>query len=142
MCLTLGDPMDYNLPGSSLQGILEARMLEWVGLPFSSPGDLHNPGIEPGSPVLQADSLLSEPQRRPQFSHNYTSFSSLPPLLLPHPSMSSQSIRLGSLRYMATSHQLPVLLMVVYIFPGYFNFTLYNRLWVHLLELTQIHSFL
>ena len=34
MCLTLGDPMDYNLPGSSLQGILEARMLEWVGLPL------------------------------------------------------------------------------------------------------------
>ena len=40
-------------------------MLEWVGLPFSSPGDLHNPGIEPGSPVLQADSLLSEPPGKP-----------------------------------------------------------------------------
>ena len=40
-------------------------MLEWVGLPFSSPGDLHNPGIEPGSPVLQADSILSEPPRKP-----------------------------------------------------------------------------
>ena len=30
----------------------------WSGLPFSSPGDLLNPGIEPGSPALQADSLL------------------------------------------------------------------------------------
>ena len=30
-------------------------------LPFPSPGDLPNPGIEPGSPTLQADSLLSEP---------------------------------------------------------------------------------
>ena len=33
----------------------------WSGLPFSSPGDLPNPGIEPGSPALQADSLLTEP---------------------------------------------------------------------------------
>ena len=34
------------------------RILEWV--PFPSPGDLPNPGIEPGSPALQADSLLTE----------------------------------------------------------------------------------
>ena len=33
----------------------------WSGLPFPSPGDLPNPGIEPGSPALQADALLSEP---------------------------------------------------------------------------------
>ena len=33
----------------------------WSGLPFSSPGDLPDPGIEPGSPALQADSLPSEP---------------------------------------------------------------------------------
>ena len=33
----------------------------WSGLPFPSPGDLPNPGIEPGSPTLQADSLSSEP---------------------------------------------------------------------------------
>ena len=33
----------------------------WSGLPFSSPGDLPNPGIEPGSPALQADALPSEP---------------------------------------------------------------------------------
>ena len=32
----------------------------WSGLPFSSPGDLHNPGIKPGSPALQADSLPTE----------------------------------------------------------------------------------
>ena len=60
LCLTLGDPMNYNLPGSSVHGILQARILEWVRLPFSSPGDLYNPGTEPGSPVLQADSLLPE----------------------------------------------------------------------------------
>ena len=36
----------------------------WSGLPFPSPEDLPNPGIEPGSPALQADSLVSEPQGR------------------------------------------------------------------------------
>ena len=34
----------------------------WSGLPFSSPGDLPNPGIEPRPPELQADSLLTELQ--------------------------------------------------------------------------------
>ena len=49
--LTLSDPMDCSLPDSSVHGIYQARVLEWV--PFPSPGDLPNPGIEPGSPVLQ-----------------------------------------------------------------------------------------
>ena len=34
-CLTLWDPMDYSLPGSSLHGILQARVLEWVAISFS-----------------------------------------------------------------------------------------------------------
>ena len=38
----------------------------WSGLLFPSPGDLPNPGIEPGSPTLQADSLPSEPPRKPK----------------------------------------------------------------------------
>ena len=33
----------------------------WSGLPFPSPGDLPDPGIEPGSPTLEADALTSEP---------------------------------------------------------------------------------
>ena len=33
--LTLCDPMDYSLPGSSIHGILQARILEWVALPSS-----------------------------------------------------------------------------------------------------------
>ena len=37
----------------------------WSGLPFPSPGDLPNTGIEPGSPALQADALLSEPPGKP-----------------------------------------------------------------------------
>ena len=38
----------------------------WSGLPFPSPGDLPDPGIEPGSPALQADVLPSEPPGKPQ----------------------------------------------------------------------------
>ena len=52
--------MDYSLPGSSVRGILQAKY--WSGLPFPPPGDLPNPGIEPTSPALPADSLLSGPQ--------------------------------------------------------------------------------
>ena len=35
LCLTLCDPMDYRLPGSSVHGILQARILEWVAITFS-----------------------------------------------------------------------------------------------------------
>ena len=42
----------------------------WSGLPFPSPGDLPDPGIEPGSPALQADALPSEPPGKPQYAHN------------------------------------------------------------------------
>ena len=62
-CPTLYNPMNYGPPGSSVHGILQARILE--GLPFLSPGDLPDPGIEPRSPVLQADALPSETPRNP-----------------------------------------------------------------------------
>ena len=47
-CLTLCNPMDCSQPGSSVLGISQARILEWVAVPFSipSPGDLPDPGIE------------------------------------------------------------------------------------------------
>ena len=38
----------------------------WSGLPFPSPGDLPDPGIEPRSPTLQADALPSEPPGKPR----------------------------------------------------------------------------
>ena len=53
--------MDCSLPGFSAHGILQARILE-CGLLCSPLGDLPDPGIEPGSPVLQAEALPSEPQ--------------------------------------------------------------------------------
>ena len=43
-----------------------SRQGYWSGLPFPSPGDLPNPGIEPRSPALQADSLLTELQGKPR----------------------------------------------------------------------------
>ena len=42
-----------------------SRQEYWSGLPYPSPGDLPNPGIEPGSPALQADTLQSEPPGKP-----------------------------------------------------------------------------
>ena len=60
LCPTLCDPMGCSPPGSSVYGILQARMLEWVAITFSR-GILPHQGIELGSPALQADSLLSEP---------------------------------------------------------------------------------
>ena len=44
-----------------------SRQEYWRGLPFLSPGDLPKPGIEPGSPALQADSLPSESPGKPPF---------------------------------------------------------------------------
>ena len=52
LCPTLCDPMDC-----IVHGILQDRILEWVAFPFS--GDLPDPGIEPGSPALQVDSLTT-----------------------------------------------------------------------------------
>ena len=63
-----------------VHGILQARILEWVA--FLSPGDLPNPGIEPGSPALQANSLPAEPQGKPKnaewVAYPFTSVSSRP----------------------------------------------------------------
>ena len=42
-----------------------SRQGYWSGLPFPSPGDLPDPGIEPESPALQADTLPSEPPGKP-----------------------------------------------------------------------------
>ena len=43
-----------------------SRQEYWSGMPFPSPGDLLDPGIELGSPALQADSLPSEPPGKPE----------------------------------------------------------------------------
>ena len=53
----------------------------WSGLPFPSPGDLLDPGIEPGSPTLQADALPSEPPGKPSRTLLISSVFFPPPLL-------------------------------------------------------------
>ena len=50
LCLTLCDPMDCSLPGSSVHGIFQTMVLEWIAISFSR--DLPKPGIKPGSPTL------------------------------------------------------------------------------------------
>ena len=45
------------------------RQEYWSGLPFPSPGDLPDPGIEPRSPALESDALTSEPPGKPLAQH-------------------------------------------------------------------------
>ena len=65
--------MDCSLLGSSVHGILQARILDW--LPFSSPRDLPDPGIKSRSPAWQADSVplchLGSPSQRSCNDYNY-----------------------------------------------------------------------
>ena len=63
LCLTLCDPMVCSPPGPLSMRF--PRQEYWSELPFPTPGDLPNPGTEPGSLALQADSLLSEPPEKP-----------------------------------------------------------------------------
>ena len=49
-----------------------SRQEYWSTLPFRPPGDLPDPGIEPGFPALQADSLPSEPPGKPNCLYLYT----------------------------------------------------------------------
>ena len=60
-CLTLCNPIDCSRQAPLSMGF--SRQEYWSGLPFPSPGDLPNPGTEPVSPELQADSLLLNHQR-------------------------------------------------------------------------------
>ena len=73
-----------------------SRQENWSGLPFPSPGDLPDPGLEPGSPTLQADALLSEPPGKPihpsKLSSNITS-SGIPSKTL------APSLILGTVNY-------------------------------------------
>ena len=60
----------WRIPWTEEPGGLQSTGLQrvghdWNGLPFPSPGDLPDPGIEPRSPALQADALTSEPPGKP-----------------------------------------------------------------------------
>ena len=64
-CPTLCDPVDCSLQAPPSMGF--SRQEYWSGLPFPSPGDLPDPGIEPRSPALQPDALTSEPPGKPLY---------------------------------------------------------------------------
>ena len=70
-CLTLCNPMDYNLPGSSVHGILQARILEWIAVP-SSRGS-YQPGMELVSPALAGRFFTTSPTWK-AYVHIYTLF--------------------------------------------------------------------
>ena len=63
-CLTLCDP--WTVAHQAPLSMEFSRQEYWSGLPFPSPGDLPEPGIEPESPALEADALPSELRRKPQ----------------------------------------------------------------------------
>ena len=65
-CVSLfPDPMDYSSPGSFVRGIVLARIY-WSGLPFPSPGDFPNPGIERLSLALAGGFFTAESSGKPQ----------------------------------------------------------------------------
>ena len=119
-CLTLCDPMDCSLSGSSVHGIFQARVLEWIAVSFS--GDLPYPGIEPGSPAFQVDALLSEPPGKlpvhyylPEFTKTHVHWVSegiqpSHPLLSPSPPTFNLSQPQGLLKWVNSSHQVAKLL--------------------------------
>ena len=82
LCLTLYDPMDCSLLGSSVHGIFQARILEWVAISFSRRPS--RPRIEPRSPTLYTDALPSGPPGKSQ----YLLLSVLTPVLRISPSVS------------------------------------------------------
>jgi len=63
LCLTLCDPMDCSLPGSSVHGNFQARILEWVAISYSR--DLPDPGIEAMSPLLAGKFFTTELPGKP-----------------------------------------------------------------------------
>ena len=109
-CPTLCNPMDCSPPGSFAQGILQARILEWVVMPSSRRSSWpREQTCVSAAPALQADSL--------QLSH--WGYVYIYPLLLEPPphhplSRSPQSTELSSLCCTAASHQLSILHVVAY----------------------------
>ena len=64
-CLTLCDPVDCSPPGSSVHGVIPARILQWVAL-FLLQGNIPDPGIKPESPALTGRFFTTETPGTPQ----------------------------------------------------------------------------
>ena len=88
-----------------------SRQEYWSVLPFPSPGDLPNPGIEPGSPALQADALPSEPPGKPE-SQPGASINPLVDML--HSPLHSQTSKTSSFSHFKS----PRLCLLLYLSPA------------------------
>ena len=97
---TLCDPRDCSLPGPSVHGISQARILEWVAM-FCL-GDLPNPRIESVSPALQADSLPLSHLRIPYTLFIYNSYSAQ---WMPHEE--NFQLQVPILRFLLSFHSPP-----------------------------------
>ena len=71
MSNSFATPIDCSLPGSSVHGISQARILEWVAISFSRGSSWSSPGVEPTSPVLAGRFFTTESPRKPQLA-NYS----------------------------------------------------------------------
>ena len=80
-CLSLWDPMDCSLPGSSVHGISQVRILKWVAISFSR--DHPRSGIKSSLLHWQADSLPPSYHVSPGDSHEKNTYQGLSPC--PHP---------------------------------------------------------
>ena len=70
-CPTLWDHVDCNPPGSSIQEILQARILEWVASSQEDPGDLSEPGIDPSLPHCRQFLYCLSHQGSPKHQEGY-----------------------------------------------------------------------
>ena len=123
MCSTLCNPIVCSLPGSPVDGMFQARILEWVAISFSR--ESTQPGIKPVSPALAGVFFPTEPSRKPlpfhqpQFSCSVMSDSLQPHALwhtrLPCPSPTPGACSLKSIESVTPSNHLilccPLLLL-------------------------------
>ena len=128
LCLTLCEPMDCSPPGSSVHGILQARVLEWVTIPPSrgSSQPRNQTRISYVSCIGRQVLLLLVPLGKPIYiyiceyiyiySYKLPSLLSLPPIPPSHRCRLSQSAGLGSLCYGTASHLLSIVHVGVYIY--------------------------
>ena len=100
-CPTLYDTIDCSPTGSSVRGNSPGQEY-WSGLPCHPLGDLPKPGMEPRSPALQADSLLSESPGKPILKkkiHYYHSYPAQVPSLLLSPFAKVNSESFSSVQF-------------------------------------------
>ena len=93
--------MDYSPPGSSVHGIFQVGILEWVAFPFSR--GFPNPGTEPRSPARQADSLPSEPPYIPS-EKPYIPRANRNSKRYVHPSVHSSTVHKTQTRHRSNLH--------------------------------------